>query len=108
MSREARKQLVLQVLEANPKATAKELLLGVWKLELEGKDFNPENITRFCSSPSGIDRDRRREDVVARFPRPEKNYKAYQDYRKEFADNVKQIKRANAWDRTEFKQRSLL
>jgi hypothetical protein len=87
MSREARKQIVLDVLRTNPRARddKKELLIGVWIKELNGREFNPDNIRLYCSSPSGIDRDRRRENVLKLYPRKKDEYKNFKEYTDEFS-----------------------
>ena len=84
-----RQQIVLDVLRANPKArdNGRELLVDVWIRELEGKPFTAENIKRFCSSPSGIDRDRRRPQALKLYPRTERKYKAYKEYTDELSDH---------------------
>lgn len=82
-----RQQIVLEVLRTNPKSREdnKELLVEVWLRELNGKMFTPENIKRFCSSPSGIDRDRRRPEALKMYPRDEKKYEHFKEYRDEFS-----------------------
>lgn len=84
-----RQQIVLDVLRTNGKArdNGKELLVDVWVRELNGKPFTPENIKRFCSSPSGVDRDRRRKEALKLYPRSEEKYKAYKEYTDEFSDH---------------------
>ena len=87
--RKKRIDTVIKVLQSNPKArdNGKELLVDVWVRELDGNLFTPENIKRFCSSPSGIDRDRRRPEVLKRFPRSERKFNAFKKYTDEMSDH---------------------
>ncbi len=94
--RTARKANVLYVLSEWPKQQegdvwvtnipANELLVRVWQRELHGGEFTPENITQHCSSAEGILRDRRRVDVIEKYPRSEDNYAKYIKYKEEFSE----------------------
>lgn len=83
-------QLVKRVLREYPVSQTNytALIAYVWREELRGRDFTPENIIKYCSSPTGIDRDRRREEVLQEFPRPESKYDAYVSYHDEFSNPV--------------------
>lgn len=98
--RKRRIEIVKQVLRENPKARddQKELLISVWKKELGYNAFHPDNIRKLCSSPSGIDRDRRRPEVLKLFPRTEDKYQAYEEYKDEFSDHSREKKWSDSYD----------
>jgi len=82
-----RKELVLQALRSNHRTRndQKMLVLQVWRFELEDRPFTPENIELYCSNPAGILRDRRRVDVLEKFPRDEKKYEHFKSFTNEFS-----------------------
>lgn len=85
--RRKRVETVKEVLREFPLArtSQKELLLQVWKKELGYNVFSIDNIRALCSSPSGIDRDRRRPEVLKEFPRKDDKFDAYLSYKDEFS-----------------------
>jgi len=98
MSKRTRIEIVKTVLREQPDTrrdgnnyhgyAQKKLLVEVWKRELQGKPFTPENIMKYCSSATGVSRDRLREEVVDEFPKDEDNYDKMVDFRDEFSDFV--------------------
>lgn len=98
--RKKRIQRVVEVLEQFPKARVdqKELLLQVWRKELGHNCFCLSHIRSLCSSPSGIDRDRRRPQVIKLFPRSSDKYEKYQSYRDEMSDGSKLRKWTDGWE----------
>lgn len=85
MNREKRINLVSQVLEQHPETRDNQKLLCIEVWKAQGCQ-TLDDIARFGSSPTGIDRDRRRESILAKFPRNEEKYEHFKSYRAEFAD----------------------
>lgn len=85
MSRQSRKQLVLKVLQEHPETRNdnKALTCRVW-MEMGAQTLS-DVLTMKVSSPSAIDRDRRRVDVLEKFPREEKRFKEFESYLDEFS-----------------------
>ena len=89
--KDKRMKIVLDVLSKNTKArdSQKALVLGVWEKELANKGvcFCRKHIEMYASSPSGIDRDRRRKEALKLYPRTERKYEAFKEYTDEFSDH---------------------
>lgn len=85
MSRQSRKQLVLKVLSEHPETREdkKALLIHVWMEE--GATTLQEVLNGKYSSPAGVDRDRRRKNVLELFPRSEDKYEYFLEYKNEFS-----------------------
>lgn len=90
MRRKHRITIVRRVLTEYPvtRDNYKALVAYTWREELRGKDFTPENIIRYCSSPTGIDRDRRRKEILKDFPRSDEKFDFFREYRDEFGTPV--------------------
>lgn len=80
----SRKQIVLRVLESYPETRNdnKALICRVWMEQ--GAQSLSDVLSMKVSSPSAIDRDRRRVDVLEKYPRDEKKYQYFVDYKDEF------------------------
>lgn len=98
--RKRRIEIVKQTLRDVPDArdNQKRLLVEVWKRELGYNCFCIPHILKLCSSPSGIDRDRRRLEVLKLFPRSEDKYRAFKDYKDEMSEHSREKKWSDSYD----------
>ncbi len=86
MSRQSRKQLVLKVLSEHPETRNDNKALTIWVWKYQGAQTLDDVLNGKYASPSATDRDRRRVDVLEKFPRDDKRrFSEFNEYVSEFS-----------------------